>query len=403
MFRRVMDCLGVEVIAHMPRGSDGRRTTARSKGKVERPFRTVKEAHETLYHFHQPQTEAQANVWLANFVAKCNQRDHRSEDHSRQDDWLTHLPADGLRAMCAWERFCSFAREPERRTVGIDCRLTVAGVTYELDAELAGEDVIVWWGLFDQELFAERGDDRFGPFQPLGGPIPLHRYRKHRKSLRDSLDKEDRIIVSRALTLDKAKITVPLLLAALFYDLSTEKTVSISSQSERRERDLVELFRKVKKPVALFVDDAHDLHPKTLMALKRLLELVVDGGGQLAIVLIGHPKLKNDLRRPKMEEVGDRTTVFEFGGLRDRQRDLHRLGDEELARRGRARGVGADRRGGHDPGGPAQDPAADRAAPGARLRGGLRSRGEADRRGHRRDGAVTPHRRSGAGADAPRL
>lgn len=69
--------------------------------------------------------------------------------------------------------------------MGIDCRLTVAGVTYELDAELAGEDVIVWWGLFDQELFAERGDDRFGPFQPLGGPIPLHRYRKHRKSRRE--------------------------------------------------------------------------------------------------------------------------------------------------------------------------------------------------------------------------
>lgn len=185
VFRRVMDCLGVEIIAHMPRGSDGRRTTARSKGKVERPFRTVKEAHETLYHFHQPQTEAQANVWLANFVAKCNQRDHRSEDHSRQDDWLTHLPADGLRAMCTWERYCTFAREPERRTVGIDCRLTVAGVTYELDAELAGEEVIVWWGLFDQELFAELGEDRYGPFQPLGGPIPIHRYRKHRKSRRE--------------------------------------------------------------------------------------------------------------------------------------------------------------------------------------------------------------------------
>jgi hypothetical protein len=48
---------------------------------------------------------------------------------------------------------------------------------------------------------------------------------------------------------------------------------------------------------------------------------VTEGGGQLSIVLVGHPKLKNDLRRPKMEEVGDRTTVFEFGGLRDRQRD----------------------------------------------------------------------------------
>jgi len=129
------------------------------------------------------------------------------------------------------------------------------------------------------------------------------------------------VIVSRSLSVDKAKITVPLLLAALFYDLSPEKTVTISSQSERRERDLQELFRRARKPVALFIDDAHDLHPKTLTALKRLTELVAEGGGQLSIVLIGHPKLKNDLRRPKMEEVGDRTTVFEFGGLRDRQRD----------------------------------------------------------------------------------
>jgi hypothetical protein len=30
------------------------------------------------------------------------------------------------------------------------------------------------------------------------------------------------------------------------------KTVTISSQSERRERDLQELFRRAKKPVALF-------------------------------------------------------------------------------------------------------------------------------------------------------
>jgi type II secretory pathway predicted ATPase ExeA len=114
---------------------------------------------------------------------------------------------------------------------------------------------------------------------------------------------------------------VPLLISALFYDLTPDKTVTISSQSERRERDLQELFKRAKKPVALFVDDAHDLYPKTLVALKRLTEVVVEGGGQLSVVLLGHPKLKNDLRRPQMEEIGDRTTVFEFGGLRDRQRD----------------------------------------------------------------------------------
>jgi type II secretory pathway predicted ATPase ExeA len=127
--------------------------------------------------------------------------------------------------------------------------------------------------------------------------------------------------VSRSLSTEKAKISLPLLEAALFYDLSPDKTVKIPSQSERRVRDLQELFRRAKKPVALFVDDAHELHPKTLTALKRLLELVTEGGGQLSIVLLGHPKLRNDLRRPKLEEIGDRTTMFEFGGLRNRQRD----------------------------------------------------------------------------------
>jgi hypothetical protein len=182
VFKRVMESLGVEILAHMPAGSDGRRTTARAKGKVERPFRTVKDAHETLYHFHEPQTEAEANRWLARFIATYNRGDHRSEPHSRIDDWLGRLPPDGIRQMCAWERFCAFAREPERRQVGIDCRLTVAGVAYEVDSELAGETVVVWWGLFDQELWVEHGEDRRGPFRPAGGPIPLHRYRKHRKS-----------------------------------------------------------------------------------------------------------------------------------------------------------------------------------------------------------------------------
>lgn len=141
------------------------------------------------------------------------------------------------------------------------------------------------------------------------------------RRLRADLERDGRVIVSRSLSVDKAKISMPLLIAALFYDLTPEKTVKISSQSERRERDLQELFRRAKKPVALFIDDAHDLHARTLTALKRLMELATEGNGQLSIVLVGHPKLRNDLRRPKMEEIGDRTTVFEFGGLRDQQRD----------------------------------------------------------------------------------
>lgn len=143
VFKRVMESLGIEAIVHMPAGTDGKRTTARAKGKVERPFRTIKDAHETLYHFQKPDTEAEANRGLVHFIDGYNARDHRSEPHSRADDWLSNLPADGIRIMCSWERFCTFAREPERRKIGLDCRMTVAGVTYEVDPELVGETVVV--------------------------------------------------------------------------------------------------------------------------------------------------------------------------------------------------------------------------------------------------------------------
>jgi hypothetical protein len=143
VFQNVMECLGVRVMNHMPAGKDGRRTTARSKGKVERPFRTVKEAHETLYHFHEPRDEAEANLWLRRYLVRYNAQQHRSEPHSRIEDWLRHLPEAGFREMCAWDRFCAFAREPERRKVGIDARITVEGVAYEVDAGLAGEEVVL--------------------------------------------------------------------------------------------------------------------------------------------------------------------------------------------------------------------------------------------------------------------
>src|SRR3989442_9746752 len=74
VFHQVMRYLDIAVQTHLPRGHDGRRTTARSKGKVERPFRTVKEVHETLYHFHQPHTEAEANAWLFNYLLRYNDR-----------------------------------------------------------------------------------------------------------------------------------------------------------------------------------------------------------------------------------------------------------------------------------------------------------------------------------------
>ena len=141
------------------------------------------------------------------------------------------------------------------------------------------------------------------------------------RRLQEMLETEKKVTVSKSLAIEKHSIKLSTFIAALFYDLSNDKKLSIPKQGEKRERDLRELVRKNKRTVVLFVDEAHDLHGHTLTGLKRLMELVEDGGGRLSIVLAGHPKLKNDLRRPTMEEIGYRTDVFTLDGIAGSQRE----------------------------------------------------------------------------------
>src|SRR3989442_3221888 len=93
--------------------------------------------------------------------------------------------------MCTWEQFCRFAREPERRKVGVDARVTVAGTAYEVDPQLAGEVVLLLWGLFDDALYVEYEGERSGPYTPVAGPIPLHRYRAFKRGKRQ--ERADRL------------------------------------------------------------------------------------------------------------------------------------------------------------------------------------------------------------------
>lgn len=140
------------------------------------------------------------------------------------------------------------------------------------------------------------------------------------RRLQQQLKDENKITVSKSLTVEKHSAKLSTLIAALFYDLSTDKKVQIP-KGEQRERALRELVRKNKRPVALFVDEAHDLNGHTLIGLKRLMEVIEDGDGRLSVVLSGHPKLRNDLRRPTMEEIGFRTDVFNLDGIAGSQRE----------------------------------------------------------------------------------
>ncbi len=55
---------------------------------------------------------------------------------------------------------------------------------------------------------------------------------------------------------------------------------------------------------------AHDLDWRTLIGLKQLIETIEDAKGILTIIMVGHPKLGNDLNKPTMEEIGARAKLF---------------------------------------------------------------------------------------------
>ena len=141
------------------------------------------------------------------------------------------------------------------------------------------------------------------------------------RRLQQILKEENRVTVAKSISVEKHSIKLATLITALYYDLAQDKLIQIPKQNERRDRELQELLKKGKRPVALFIDEAHDLNGHTLIGLKRLMELAEDVGGRLSVILAGHPKLRNDLRRPTMEEIGYRTDIFTLDGIAGSQRD----------------------------------------------------------------------------------
>lgn len=131
--------------------------------------------------------------------------------------------------------------------------------------------------------------------------------------IQTELKKEGRIIVSRSLATEKNTLTIATIFVALFYDLSQkEKDFKIPTTGEKRERELIILMKKYKKPVALFIDEAHDIHGRTLLRLKRIIEIISSEGCKLSIILAGHPKLGNSLSTASMEEIAARVKIFKI-------------------------------------------------------------------------------------------
>jgi hypothetical protein len=292
-----MECLGIDLKSHLPENGDGRRTTSRSKGKVERPFRTIKETLEVLYHKVKPQNIAEANQTLHHHLNKFyNTRDHRSEKHTRIEDWLQNLPATGFKQMCSWEKFSSFAREPVERTVSAEAKISLDGIEYKVDPELLGYDVTVLLGVLDNEIYVEYNNVKHGPYKPDGGPIPLHSYKRPAKTKREKL--ADRIEeLSKAIKIPKSALTgledsIPNSL------IVHEQLPSVPFQVEVEEPDFPDASR-AKLAIARYLGrDIADLSDEAKTFIRQLISSSLNKREVLSKVksYFSKPQRKADLR-----------------------------------------------------------------------------------------------------------
>ncbi len=278
LFKRTLIALGIELKTHLPKNKDGRRTTARAKGKVERTNRTIKESFEPLFHLHQPENLEQANLWASNYLLQYNKLAHRSENCSRMEAWSKFLPHDGYREMCSWEHFCQIVRDPEVRRVGSDGCASVNGVNYQLSTEMAGLEVTLLHGIFDNELHVKFEGKIHGPFYPFAGPIPLHTYRSHPKSKREKtadeianlaknlsvplavmLGKQDEGLIEK---LEDAYATQPKVISIPFEE---KRTVSFQNRLEAKQA----IAKHLSKPLA-------ELRPEQLDYINVLVDESLD-------------------------------------------------------------------------------------------------------------------------------
>ncbi len=116
--------------------------------------------------------------------------------------------------------------------------------------------------------------------------------------------------VVEPLRLDPERLRALDITAAIVRQLSSETPRQSAEARSVQARRLLGRA-SAKRPVALVIDDAHELHPSTLRALKRLREWAWQGRWPLVgVLLVGQTD-----RAAAVPEVGLRSSTVELAGL----------------------------------------------------------------------------------------
>jgi type II secretory pathway predicted ATPase ExeA len=114
--------------------------------------------------------------------------------------------------------------------------------------------------------------------------------------LQDELRAAGHVRVVRSLAVEKEKVDLATLQRALFYGLTSNSDYRIPRPPDRRLLQLLVLIRQRPEPVALCIDEAHDIPETTFRDLRRLRQLLTEAGARFAVVLAGQLSLKPKLR-----------------------------------------------------------------------------------------------------------
>lgn len=100
-----------------------------------------------------------------------------------------------------------------------------------------------------------------------------------------------------------------LLAIARDYDLEADEKTNLARLIEALHRFFLDRYAKGYN-CAIIVDEAHNLSPETLEALRMLSNLEKEGEKLVQILLVGQPELKEKLDQPNLRQLRSRVGIF---------------------------------------------------------------------------------------------
>lgn len=128
-------------------------------------------------------------------------------------------------------------------------------------------------------------------------------------------EEEPKLHIIEISAIDPERVNTSYLIRQIIRQLGK---VKIPTRIDDQEQLLSQILLKIKKnggKIALFIDEAHCLSPKTLILLKKLWVTLGTKTVRMAVILVGQPSLSYVLDLQKLTEVNERVGIIDYNPL----------------------------------------------------------------------------------------